>query len=129
VAAPKKELGGVGSAAWKKRYYVMKDDSLLVFERPRDPEPRKQISLRGAKIVRSANKAKFEFSLTTPKRRYLFRASFDDELDEWIQALNSGIQYATTRTITSNGPKVVQRPIYARHADGSNPEHHNGDHF
>eukprot|EP00658_Telonema_sp_P-2_P027865 TRINITY_DN21454_c0_g1_i2.p1 TRINITY_DN21454_c0_g1~~TRINITY_DN21454_c0_g1_i2.p1 ORF type:complete len:155 (+),score=55.43 TRINITY_DN21454_c0_g1_i2:198-662(+) len=76
--------------SFKLRFVVIKGQYVFKFRSPEDKNPvGRPIGLLGAKI---AEKTATSFRLATIPKDYVFKASSNEELEAWIQAINQQTQ-------------------------------------
>eukprot|EP00658_Telonema_sp_P-2_P027864 TRINITY_DN21454_c0_g1_i1.p2 TRINITY_DN21454_c0_g1~~TRINITY_DN21454_c0_g1_i1.p2 ORF type:complete len:141 (+),score=49.26 TRINITY_DN21454_c0_g1_i1:198-620(+) len=82
--------------SFKLRFVVIKGQYVFKFRSPEDKNPvGRPIGLLGAKI---AEKTATSFRLATIPKDYVFKASSNEELEAWIQAINQQTQLAVSYT-------------------------------
>jgi len=82
---------------WKRRWFVMKDPTLCYFKKPNDTSPAGIILLDDIlaiisekniyKDARPADRPPFWFEIITKKCNYLVAADTEQEMREWVEAL------------------------------------------
>lgn len=112
--------------SWKKRWFVLKGDTLYYFKTKSDTAQTGEIKL--AKDVTSreekekSKKGKFYFSVGTPGRKYLIFADSEDSMKGWIERINRSIQGGNGSGATSStGPSGGSTPGSSGAATPSTP--------
>eukprot|EP00698_Gefionella_okellyi_P005550 TRINITY_DN15058_c0_g1_i1.p1 TRINITY_DN15058_c0_g1~~TRINITY_DN15058_c0_g1_i1.p1 ORF type:complete len:1261 (-),score=433.54 TRINITY_DN15058_c0_g1_i1:71-3853(-) len=94
---------------WKKRWFLLKGPQLFYYKTQKDHEPVGTILLRGATVKSGVDKEagrKFAFTVTPLNDRTFFvHAETEDELTEWIAALQIATGQALTKGAAGPAPK------------------------
>lgn len=107
-----KQGGAVKS--WKRRYFVLKDNFLFYYKRPRDDSPTGVIQLEGCSVEETPSEEldrKNCFTLRTPSRTWFFQADRQIEMDIWIDCISHAENW-WTQGVGQNGSDGSQ-PISA----------------
>ena len=79
---------------WRNRWFVLEDSVMQYYARPGDKKSKGTVTLTADTRVEA--KPDYHrpcvFTVTTPKKSFLFQAADDDELDEWLHALEMHIR-------------------------------------
>jgi len=92
---------------WKKRWFILKGNTLFYFKTRQDQDLTGSITLETAsecKIEKSGGK-KFFFSVSTAKRTYVIWASKEDVRNDWVSAINEKIAELKKGGPVPDGPK------------------------
>jgi len=79
---------------WKKRWFVLKGDTLYYFKTQKDPEQTGEIKLE--KTTKCTNegkkKGKVYFAVATPNRKYMIHADTEESANQWVDKVNKAIE-------------------------------------
>lgn len=82
---------------WKKRWFVLKGDTLYYFKTQKDTEQTGQIKLEKNSVcspeqgMRTGKKSKFYFSLGTSSRTFFLFAETEETMKQWVERIGRGI--------------------------------------
>lgn len=86
-----KALGHKGKE-WKGRYFVIKDNFMHYFKKEGDTRPDGVIPLEGSSVSPAEKSGKVDcdnvFELIACSRSYLLRADSEEEMNQWVAAIN-----------------------------------------
>ncbi|XP_065920977.1 pleckstrin homology domain-containing family A member 1-like [Dysidea avara] len=92
--------GGVYHVTWKKRYFILRENSLSYSVKKDNSKPKKIIDLTEGRGVREKEQcatkkwpgdAKFCFGVALPKRTWYFYGSDDKDIKEWMELIQQCI--------------------------------------
>jgi len=97
LTAPEKEgwlvKRGLNVKSWKKRWFVLKENTLLYFKNQnyKELEPSGLIYLQSCSVVVLGDKVdkSFAIEIFTPTRSYVIHASNEQEMNEWIAVISA----------------------------------------
>lgn len=91
---------------WKRRYFILKSKSLYYYKTPKDAVITGRIDLEPNSIVREETKKAKPgmFSVNTSKRVFYMYPDRPEEMREWIDAINRGIENAKSNPTSIPGP-------------------------
>lgn len=78
---------------WKKRWFILKGDTIYYFKTVKDNEQTGEIKLDGrcSATMDPPKKGKFYFSIKTPTRTYFIFSDKEDIAKEWVDSISSAI--------------------------------------
>lgn len=78
---------------WKKRYFLLKGDTLYYFKTKNDTVQTGEIKLTRESVANEEPKkgGKFYFSITTARRCYLIHADSEDVMRQWVEAITRSL--------------------------------------
>jgi hypothetical protein len=81
---------------WKNRFFVLEGRRLLYYAREGAPKPKGVINMtEGTDVVIEERYAKpFCFTVSTPAKRYILQAADEEEMAEWIEAIQNNLECA-----------------------------------
>eukprot|EP00012_Vannella_robusta_P005288 CAMPEP_0206193376 /NCGR_PEP_ID=MMETSP0166-20121206/6526_1 /ASSEMBLY_ACC=CAM_ASM_000260 /TAXON_ID=95228 /ORGANISM="Vannella robusta, Strain DIVA3 518/3/11/1/6" /LENGTH=475 /DNA_ID=CAMNT_0053610069 /DNA_START=96 /DNA_END=1523 /DNA_ORIENTATION=- len=79
---------------WKKRWFVLKGDTLYYFKTQKDPEQTGEIKLEKTTTCtnEAKKKGKVYFAVNTPNRKYLIHADTEESANQWVDKINKAIE-------------------------------------
>lgn len=92
---------------WKKRWFVLKGDTLYYFKTQKDPEQTGEIKLEATSACQpeQKKKGKYYFSVGTPARVYLMFSDSEETMKQWVDKISKSID-----AITGGDPKPPVDP-------------------
>ncbi|KAI9278934.1 hypothetical protein BDA99DRAFT_493496 [Phascolomyces articulosus] len=92
---------------WRKRWFVLRTDTLAYYEDDKEYAPHKIIPLThiidSLEIEPISKNKKYCFKIVIPKRSYILCASSEMELESWLNALSVGVRRAKKNDLTGSG--------------------------
>ena len=95
--------------SWKRRYFVLKDNFLFYYKRPRDDSPTGVIQLEHCTVVETPSEEsdrKNCFTLRTPSRTWFFQADRQIEMDIWIDCISHAENWWTKESPSHAGVRT-----------------------
>ncbi len=79
---------------WKNRWFVLEGRAIYYYAREGAPKPKGVIAMaEGTDVIIEERYAKpFCFTVSTPGKRYILQAADDDEMAEWIEAIQNNLE-------------------------------------
>merc|ERR1712137_473177 len=79
---------------WKKRWFVLKADTLYYFKTQKDPEQTGEIKLEKTTTCTNEGKKKGKvyFAVNTPNRKYMIHADTEESANQWVDKINKAIE-------------------------------------
>jgi len=79
--------------SWRNRWFVLDGTTMSYFGKPGDKKPKGSLEITpGTEVeARPDYHRPCVFGVRTPKKEFLFQAADDDELDEWLRAIQARI--------------------------------------
>ncbi|WVQ65999.1 uncharacterized protein L199_004177 [Kwoniella botswanensis] len=76
--------------AWKKRWFVLRTEKLAYYKDEKEYSLKKVIDLHEVHTVApvTVKKHPHSFGIVTPKRTFFAKASHQDDMEEWVRAIN-----------------------------------------
>lgn len=80
---------------WKKRWFVLKNDTVYYFKNQKDPEQTGEIKLEATTVCQSEpglnKKKRYYFSIGTPGRVFLMYSDSEETTQQWVKKLSAAI--------------------------------------
>jgi len=113
-----KQGGSVKS--WKRRYFVLKDNFLFYYKKPKDDNPTGVVQLEGCTVeeVPNAEERKNCFKINTESRVWLLQADRQIEMDIWIDCI-SNVETWWAKETAESLTTPVRRDTHTRKKKGS----------
>lgn len=94
---------------WKKRWFVLKGDTMYYFKTPRDTEQTGEIKLDSACSCQpeKAKGKKYYFSVTTPSRTFMMFAESEETMKQWVDKISQAIDKIANPPAESGPAPVV----------------------
>jgi len=79
---------------WKKRWFVLKDDTIYYFKTQKDLEQTGEIKLETATKCTNEGKKKGKvyFAVQTQNRKYMIHADTEESANQWVEKINKAIE-------------------------------------
>mmetsp|Transcript_18258 Transcript_18258/g.30448 ORF Transcript_18258/g.30448 Transcript_18258/m.30448 type:complete len:502 (-) Transcript_18258:267-1772(-) len=110
---------------WKRRWFVLKGDTLYYFKTQKDTEQTGQIKIEKNSLcspeqgMRTGKKSKFYFSVGTASRTFFLFAETDETMKQWVERISRSIE-----TLNGGGSSSAPSPSISSSggpAGGSTP--------
>lgn len=90
---------------WKKRWFVLKGDTIFYFKTPRDTEQTGEIKLESTCVCNpeKARGKKFYFSVTTPTRTFIMFAESEETMKQWVDKISQAIDKIANPPLSESG--------------------------
>jgi len=79
--------------SWKRRWFILKGDTLFYFKTQRDIEQKGHIKLDPNTTLEDEpnQKKKFFFAVATPSRRYLIYSDTEEQKQQWVERISKAL--------------------------------------
>merc|ERR1712137_552271 len=79
---------------WKRRWFVLKGDTIYYFKTQKDPEQTGEIKLEKTTTctTEGKKKGKVYFAVNTPNRKYMIHADTEESANQWVERINKAIE-------------------------------------
>eukprot|EP00117_Sycon_ciliatum_P022011 scpid22118/ scgid2543/ Myosin phosphatase Rho-interacting protein; Rho-interacting protein 3; p116Rip len=104
-----------GSKQWKKRWFVLTSDATLSYYESEKTYPKKalgDINLHDCSSIRDGDGEAKQFNclaLATASRTYYIKAESKEEIDGWMEALNTQLSTETASEVTRPPPVAARK--------------------
>lgn len=108
---------------WKKRWFVLKGDTIYYFKTQKDPEQTGEIKLEATTVCQAEpgmnKKKRFYLSIGTPTRVFLIYSDSEETTQQWVKKISAAIDAIANPKKTDPKPEPTPTPTTTKEPEAT----------